>query len=256
MRRLMMLSAICLAASAGTALAQKEAPPAPGTPKDFALPTPVRVTLPNGLKVTMVQYGAIPKVQVTLSVAAGNVEETANEVWLADVTTALMTEGTAKRSGAEIAKAAATMGGSIAASAGPVRATVGGEALSEFAPDMVRLVADVAQAPAFPASELDRVKADKLRDLAIQKSRPQGLAAEKLAQVIYGDHPFGRYFPTEAALGGYTLDQVRRFHEAKYAAARARLYVVGRFDAAAVERAVRDAFGGWKAGAATEPPRA
>jgi predicted Zn-dependent peptidase len=256
MRRLMMLSAICLAVSAAPALAQKEAPPAPGTPTDFVLPTPVRVTLPNGMKVTMVQYGAIPKVQVTLSVAAGNVEETASQVWLADVVTSLMTEGTTKRSGADIAKTAATMGGAISAGAGPVRATVGGEALSEFAADMVRLVAEVAMTPSFPAGELDRVKADKQRQLALQKSTPQGMAAEKLAQVMYGDHPYGRYFPTEAALGGYTLDQVRAFHDAKFSAARARLYVVGKFDAAAVERAVRDAFGGWKAGTAGEPPRA
>ena len=256
MRRMMLLSAICLAVSAAPALAQKEAPPAPGTPKDFVLPTPARVTLPNGLKVTMVQYGAIPKVQVALSVAAGNVEETASEVWLADMVTALMTEGTTKRSGADIAKAAATMGGSLSAGAGPVRATVGGEALSEFAADMVKLVAEAAQAPSFPAGELDRVKADKLRELALQKSTPQGMAAEKFAQVVYGDHPYGRYFPTEKAISGYTIEQVRAFHDAKFSAARARLYVVGKFDAAAVERAAREAFGGWKAGKATEPPRA
>jgi predicted Zn-dependent peptidase len=41
-----------------------------------------------------------------------------------------------------------------------------------------------------------------------------------------------------------------------FSAARSRLYVVGRFDQAAVERAVREAFGGWNAGSATEPPRA
>jgi predicted Zn-dependent peptidase len=251
-----MLSALIAATLAVPALAQKEAPPVPGTPKDFVLPAPTRITLPNGLKVTMVQYGAIPKALVSLSVAAGNVEEAANEVWLADMVTALMTEGTARRSGAELALAAAKMGGSIGASAGPVRASIGGEVLSEFAPDMVRLVAEVAQTPSFPAGALDRVRADKLRELALQKSTPQGMAAAKFAEVVYGDHSYGRYFPTEDALEGYTLEQVRRFHEARFSAARSRLYVVGRFDPATVERAAREAFGGWKAGAVAEPPRA
>jgi predicted Zn-dependent peptidase len=256
MRRLM-LSAVMSAALVAPAFAQlKQDPPAPGTPRDFVLPTPARVTLPNGLKVTMVQYGAIPKVQVVLSVAAGNVEEAASEVWLADVMTALMTEGTTRRSGADIALAAARMGGSIGAGAGEVRATVRGEVLSEFAADLVRLVAEVAQTPSFPATELDRIRADKLRQLALQKSTPQAIAQARFAEVTYGDHPYGRVFPTEAALQGYTIDQVRRFHDAKFSAARSRLYVVGRFDQAAVERAVREAFGGWKAGTATDPPRA
>jgi predicted Zn-dependent peptidase len=256
MRRLPALCVLIATLAAAPASAQKQAPPTPGTPKDFVLPTPTRFTLPNGLKVTMVQYGAIPKVRVLLSVAAGNVEEAASEVWLADVTTALMTEGTTKRSGAELALAAARMGGSIGAGAGPARASVSGEVLSEFAADMVRLVAEVAQTPAFPAGELERIRADKLRQLALQKSTPQGMAEAKFAEVTYGDHSYGRMFPTEAALEGYTIDQVRRFHEAKFSAARSRLYVVGRFDRAAVEQAAREAFGGWKAGTATEPPRA
>ena len=160
-----------------------------------------------------------------------------------------MIEGTTKRSGADIAKAAATMGGSISAGAGPVRATVGGEVLSEFAADMVRLVAEVAQPPALPAGELDRVKADTLRAArARRRARHRAWPPRSWRRVMYGDQPYGRYFPTEAALGGYTLDQVRRFYDAKFSAARARLYVVGKFDAAAVERAAREAFGGWKAG--------
>jgi predicted Zn-dependent peptidase len=55
---------------------------------------------------------------------------------------------------------------------------------------------------------------------------------------------------------GVVKNEVKVNHEAKFSAARSRLYVVGRFDAAAVERAAREAFGGWKAGIAAEPLRA
>src|SRR5207253_1820575 len=73
---------------------------------------------------------------------------------------------------------------------------------------------------------------------------------------LYGDHAYGRYFPTPEQLQGYTLEQVKAFHAANYGAARATLYVVGVFDRAAVERAAREAFGDWAAGAppAKNPP--
>jgi predicted Zn-dependent peptidase len=120
--------------------------------------------------------------------------------------------------------------------------------LAERAADFVRLVADVARNPSFPAAELPRIKADHLRQLAIQKSQPQPVAQEKFYQTLYGDHPYGRLFPTEPMLQGYTLEQVRDFYRSNYGAARAHLYVAGVFDQAAVERAVRDAFAGWERG--------
>jgi predicted Zn-dependent peptidase len=55
-------------------------------------------------------------------------------------------------------------------------------------------------------------------------------------------------FPSEAALKGYTIDQVRAFHRGNYNAARARLYVAGVFDAPAMEAAIRKGFEGWERG--------
>ena len=56
---------------------------------------------------------------------------------------------------------------------------------------------------------------------------------------------------------GYTIEQVRQFYAATYGAGRARLYVVGRFDAAAMEAAIRKAFDGWAKGTPpqTQPPK-
>jgi predicted Zn-dependent peptidase len=81
------------------------------------------------------------------------------------------------------------------------------------------------------------------------------MAAEKFSQITYPDHPYGRYFPTETMLAGYTLDQVRAFHDRNFGAARSYMYVVGRFDTAAVERAIRTSLGDWKAGTAATKPQ-
>lgn len=242
-------------AAAPALLADKQAPPAPGTPKGFSVPKPTTLTLDNGLGVTLVPYGTVPKVSVNLAILTGNADEKASEVWLADLTGDMLSEGTATRSASKIAEDAARMGGALEIAVGPNRTDIGGDVLSEFGPEMVALVADVVQHPKFPESELGRLKADRARQLSIEKSQPQPLAQEKFRAVLYGDHPYGRIFPTEAMLQGYTVAQVRDFYDRNFGAARSRIYVVGRFDAAAMEAAIRKAFAGWKRGPAPNTSR-
>ena len=242
--------AVAAQAPAAPAPARKASPPAPGAPKGFQLPTPTRFTLPNGMKATLVPWGSTPKVTVELSIAAGNAHETAEQVWLADLAAALMREGTATRTGTQISEEAAQMGGALEISVGADTTEIATDVLSEFGPKAVALVADVARTPKFPESELARLKADKLRQLSIAKSTPQQLALEKFRSILYAGHAYGRLFPAESALSGYTLAQVRDFYARNFGAARAHVYVVGRFTPADMEKAIRDAFSGWAAGPA------
>jgi zinc protease len=232
----------------------KEPPPTPGSAKDFVVPKPTRFTLPNGLPVTMVAFGTVPKVRIQLAVDAGNVFESANEIWLADVTGSMLEEGTAALTADALARELATMGGELAIAVGPDRANLSTEVLGERGPQALRLLADVAQRPRLPESELARVKATHARNLAIQKDTPQALAMEQFATLTYGDHPYGRVFPSEAMLNGYTLEDVRRFHRDHFGPKRAHLYIAGVFDAAAMESAVREAFGSWTGGAESKAP--
>ena len=248
MKKRTILLSLAIALFAFAATAQKQAPPAPGTPRNFAVPEIRRLDLPNGLKVRFVPYGAVPKATVRLVVQTGNVDESANEVWLADLTADLMEQGTTTRTAEQIAREAALMGGSLDVSVGVNQATFGADVFSESAPAAIGLIADVVRNPRFPESELARLKADRLRMLSIQRSQPQALAQERFASVLFPNHVYGRFFPTEPMLQGYTLDQVKGFYDRNFGAARSFVYVVGKFDAAAVEKAIRDAFGDWKAG--------
>lgn len=243
-------AASVLAITPARAQDDKETPPEGGEPRDFRIPETRSFTLDNGMAVTLAPYGWLPKATVQLVVRAGNVNEAADQVWLADLTGDLMMEGTATRSGSQIAEDAARIGGSVDVSVGPDETTVGGDALSEYAAELVALVGDIARNPAFPASELDRLTADRVRQLSIARSQPQQIALEKFRSLMYPDHPYGRIFPTEAMLEGYTIEDARAFHGANWGAARAHLYVSGRFDEAAVEAAVRQALADWMAGPA------
>jgi predicted Zn-dependent peptidase len=256
MSRLVLLPAMLAMTVALPASAQKEAPPPAGPPVSFKLPEKRDLTLPNGMAVTLVQYGALPKVNVELVVRAGNVDESASQVSLADVMGDLMQQGTSTRSAERLAREAASMGGSLEVSVGMDQTTIGGSVLSEFASKMTALVADVVRNPAFPDSELPRIKDNHLRQLAVTMTQPQPLALQKFRAVLYPNHPYGRVFPTAELVKSFTTADVRKFYQANFGAARSHLYVVGQFDAAAVEKAIRASFEGWERGAAARVPAA
>jgi predicted Zn-dependent peptidase len=238
-----------LAAFAPRASAQKQQPPAGGTPKPFTLPRKETFTLKNGTQVTLVPYGSIPKVTVSAVVLAGNINETAEQVWLADLLGELMEEGTTTRSGEAVAQEAARMGGSLSINVTPDQTSVSADVLSESGPALVALIADVLQRPALPASELERLKANFIRNLSIQRSQPGSLAQERFSKLLYADHPYGRIFPTEAMIKNFQLADVQKFYKDNFGAARTHVYVAGRFDAAAMRRSITQAFGTWARGA-------
>jgi predicted Zn-dependent peptidase len=242
-----LLGGLAFVATTGAAIAQ-ETPPPGGQPRDFQLAEATEYELPNGLGVTMVPYGAVPKTAIQLVIRAGNIDEAADEVWLADLMGDMMKEGTATRSAEDIAREAASMGGSLNVGVGLDQSSVSGQVLSEYGPELVALIGDVTLNPAFPASELERLKTDRVRQVSMARQQAQSVTQERFRSVMYPDHPYGRLYPTEEQLQGYTLEQVRGFYDQNVGAARSRLYVTGVFDEQAMRAAIEAAFGDWKEG--------
>lgn len=242
------IAALCVLSSVG--LAQKEVPPEGGKPRDFTLPQKRQFKLSNGMEVTLVQYGAIPKVTVTLVVRAGNINEKEDAVWLSDFVGDLMKEGTKTRTADQVAQEASGMGGDINVNVGPELTTISGDVLSEFGPQLTRLEGDVVMNPLLPESELARIKKDRVRSLSVSKVQPQSLALEEFRRMMYPNHPFGRVFPTQGMIEKYNIDDVRRFYTENFGAQRSAIYIAGKFDAKAMEAAVRETFGKWERGPA------
>jgi predicted Zn-dependent peptidase len=240
--------AIACVVLAQPAFAQKQTPPAGGTARDFKLSEKKTQAYNNGLKTTFVHYGELPKTTISLVIKTGNVHEGKDQVWLADLTGRMLREGTSDLNFAALSKKAAMMGGSLNVNVGPTQTTISGVVLSEYAPDFIRLIAALVTHPAFPASELDRLKSDLKRRLITQKAVPQAQAQEQFFEAIYKDHPYGRIFPTEAMINSYGLQQVKDFYEQNFGAKRSVLYVVGKFDERAVQEAVNGSMTQWRPG--------
>jgi predicted Zn-dependent peptidase len=227
---------------------QRETPPAPGTPKNFRVPPRRNFTLPNGLQVTLVPFGRVPKVAVELEVRTGIIDQGPNDISLSSVTSDMLLEGTTTRSAQDISRQAAEMGGSVNVTPGSDVVAIAGEVLSDRATSFIPLLADVVLNPRFDEADLKRTLDKHSRNNAIALSSPGTLAQKRFREIMYGSHPFAHVFPPEEMLRGFTVARVRDFHAKNYGAKRARLYVSGVFNSSEIEQTIRDAFGGWAEG--------
>jgi len=208
--------------------------------------------LPNGMKVTLVPYGIIPKVTVSVAVDAGTINEGMSHVGVAGLTADLMKEGTQTLTAEQLADATARMGSTLDVTAGADQTIAGLDVLSEFGPDALRILAEVLEHPRLPESEVERLKKDALRQVAVRSSRPQTIALVHFRKILYGDHPYGIVIPTEGDITKITLQDVKDYYAANFGAQRSHLYVAGRFDSAMVKKAISEKFGSWEKGKARE----
>ncbi|HLK05510.1 MAG TPA: pitrilysin family protein, partial [Candidatus Acidoferrum sp.] len=102
-------------------------------------------------------------------------------------------------------------------------------------------------------SEVARIKNDMLRQLTIQKSTPQNMALMRFRKLLYGNHPYGTVFATEDSIQKATLADVKKYYDTNFGAQRTHLYVAGKFNTAAVKKAITAAFGTWSKGPAPAP---
>jgi predicted Zn-dependent peptidase len=247
--RLLKTAAALLALAPATVLAQDfpSEPPQGGEPKDFSLPDIETYTLDNGMDVTLVPYGNVPKAHLRAVLRVGNIND-GEDRYLADVTNDMLVEGAAGMTAREMAEMAAMMGGQLSISTGIDRSNLTIDVLSDSVPDAIGLLAGVLRDPTLPADELAKVKQNQVRSLSVARTQPQTMASIAFDGILYDGHPYGLPLPSDEQIQGYTIEDVERFHAENYGGARTHLYVVGRFDERAVRRAVKAAFGEWDEG--------
>jgi zinc protease len=249
-KRFTLLAVAALAFVVTPAGAQKQTPPVGGPPKPFTVPAHETYALPNGMKVTLIPYGNVPKATLFLSIETGNIDDPQGLFGLADLVSDLLKEGTTTLSASALAEATASMGSSLGVGAASDSGFVSLDVLSEFAPDAAKLLGDVVQHPLLPESEMARLKSNTLRRVAVSKTQPGSIAASRFRKLLYGDHPYGMLLPSEDGVNKMTLDDVKKFYAANYGAQRAHLYVAGKFDAVALKKAIDTAFAAWAKGPA------
>ncbi|MDP9339728.1 MAG: insulinase family protein [Acidobacteriota bacterium] len=242
------ISAASAQTPAPAAAAPKQTPPPGGPPKAFNVPAHETYALPNGMRVTLVPYGNIPKVDISLSIRAGNINDPRGVLGVADIAGEMLKEGTQTLSAKTLAETIAGMGSSLDLRVGEDETAVDVDVLSEYDAAAIKLLADFAMHPLMPESELPRLKANLMRQVVVSKTRPGQIALARFRKLMYGDHAYGDILPTEESLNKMTIEDVRKFYAENYGAERAHLYVAGKFNVADAKKAIAESFSGWTKG--------
>ena len=178
-----------------------------------AAPLAHREVLPNGIVLLVAERPAVPIVAVRLLTRAGAAFDPDDQAGLANLTGAVLTRGTAKRTGPEIDSAIEFVGGSLEAAAGRDSLTV---ALAVQKKDFslgLDLLSEIVLSPTFPAAEVTR-KVAEIR-AAIQRSDedPGTQATRALSRLVYPNHPYGRPVEgTRESVARLTRDDVVKFY--------------------------------------------
>jgi len=155
------------------------------------LPKAEEATLPNGLRVVLLNASKVPTIRMQMVILSGGLADRADYHGLASFVAALLREGTTKRSSKEIAEQADTLGTTLFSTSGlsSLTSTVTASALVENLDQTLDIFADVIRNPIFPQAEVDKYRTRTLAQLQFQRSNPQFLAQEQFQKAIYGNHP-------------------------------------------------------------------
>jgi zinc protease len=226
--------------------------PEPSAIADVSFPDLQRATLSNGLEIVLAERRSVPLVEATLLVDAGYAADDPSRPGLASLTMNMLDEGAAGMGALEIAERQTELGAQIGSGSSVDAATVSLSALRENLAESLALMADIALRPDFPADDLERLRAQRLAQIQSEKSQPVGLAVRVLPTKLYGEgHAYAIPLSgsgTEAAVQGFTRDDLVRFHETWFKPNNATLVVAGDVSLDELTSLAEGALGGWERG--------
>ncbi len=237
---LTLLLALALPAVADIDRTQK---PEPSPPPASAFPDYRTETLPNGLRVFIIEDDRKPTVTFRLIIRSGSLFDP--KTGTADFTAELLNRGTATRDAAAFALATDSIGVAIESDASTDAISVSAAGLTKYTPQILDLFSDAVFHPAFPAEQFAKLQRQTLSSLEEEKQQPAKLAAKLTGKVLYGGHPYGAYL-TPATVQALTRDDLIAFHKEHFGPNNATLAIVGDVKAADILAEVTRVFGGWK----------
>jgi len=211
-----------------------------------AAPLAHREVLPNGIVLLVAERPAVPIVAVRVLMRAGAVYDPADRAGLANLTGAVLTRGTAKRTGPELDSAIEFVGGSLQAGAGRDGLTVSLTAQKKDMTLGLDLVSEVVLSPTLPDGEVTRKVAEIGAAIKRSDEDPGTVAARALGRLVFQGHPYG--FPVEGtreSVARLTRDDVVNFYRGHARPDTTVIAVVGAVTVDEARREIMARFGSW-----------
>ena len=249
--KIIALGALLTSASAAFAQTPKETPPEPGPLRKFEVPPVQTATLPNGVKITLIERHSLPIVTARIQLDAGAVREPAAKSGVAVLTANLLSEGTRELTGAQIAEKMAALGAQFGTGGqfGSVQANV--TSLPNVFDEAFTLAAKTVTEPRFDEADFNRVRATSIANFEQSMSSASGVANRVFVNAVYDPStPYSRLSGgTKASLEGLTRDDVVNWHKTMYSPRNTTVMLVGDITMAAARSLVEKALGSWNVAA-------
>lgn len=219
---------------------------------DVKIPEIESFTLPNGLKVYLLENKSLPLVNGLALVRTGTLLEPADKTGLFGIAgEVLRTGGTTEKSGDLLDEELEAIAASVESGISDNLATVSFNCLKENTDQVMGIFHSVLTSPGFRQDKLDLLKTQYRSAIARRYDDADSIHGSEFSSLVYGRNtPFGREVEYE------TIDRITRadlvaFHQRFFFPANTVLAISGDIDKAAIKEKVQAMFGSWNA---SQPP--
>src|SRR5436190_6165257 len=224
---------------------RREMPP-PLAPRPLNLPEPYEKTLANGLGVVLIEDKRLPLISFRLAFRSGDANDPADLPGLTDMLSHLLSKGTETRTSRQIDEEIERLGATLAVGSASDFTTIAASSLSIYVDEILELIADVTLRSSFPQNEVDLARENTKQLLIQQRAQPTFLASERMAQVMFGEHPYSRISPTPQSLDAMTRDELANFRALTFIPNNAVMLIVGDVEPDQVLTHIARLFGDWE----------
>jgi zinc protease len=247
MRKLAILFVLLLCALCVQAQTPQATPPPPAAPRSGTFPKPAEQTLPNGLRVIVIERRDYPLVSAQLVVENGGEVDPPELAGLADLTANLLTKGTQTRDATQIAQQIESLGGFLDSGARWDSSYANVGVMSSKMPQAMEILADVVRRPTFKSEEVERLRQQYLDNVTLALGDPGSIARFVAARVVFGDSPYGHPVSgTAESLTKITAADIAKMHSRYYRPDNAILVIGGDMSAKDGFALATKYFGDWQ----------
>ncbi len=216
--------------------------------KEIQIPKVEQSTLPNGLKIYLLENHELPLIRGLALVRTGNLFDPADKVGLATVTGSLIRSGgTAGKTGDRIDEELENIAASVESQIGESYGSVSFSTLKERTDEVLATFHDILTAPAFREERLDLIKTQLRSGIARRNDDAHGISEREFAAEIYGSKtPYG-WEMEYANVDNIKRADVEDFYKRYYFPANIILAVQGDFSAPEMKARLETLFGSWTA---------
>jgi len=248
-RKIFFSAALCATLGVLSVNAQtpQATPPPPAPPRSVTFPKPVEETLPNGLRVIVVERRESPLVSAQLIIKNGGEVDPPELAGLADMTANLLTKGTQTRDATQIAQQIESLGASLDSGARWDSSFANLSVMSSKVAPAMEIFADVVRRPTFKSEEVERLRQQSLDAVTLAMGDPGAIARLVAARVVFGDSPYGHPISgTTESLTRITAADIAKMHSRYYRPDNAILIIGGDIGAKDGFALATKYFGDWQ----------